>query len=377
MAHSKFPDPIFIARPAALERLGDELQREAIIAVDTESNSLYAYYERVCLIQFSTPKADYLVDPLALEDLSPLAPIFSSPKIEKVFHAAEYDVVCLKRDFDFNFNNLFDTMIAARILGHDKLGLGAILKADFGMQVDKRHQRANWGQRPLPSHLLAYAQVDTHFLIQIRQRLHTELVSKSLWPLACEDFKRLEKVNGRSNGDKNGDCWRINGAHDLDPVEAAVLHELCNYREQVAQSINLPLFKVIGDKTLLAIATQSPENEHELARIPGMSALQMKRHGRQLLKAIERGLNAPPRFPPKYERPEDDYLIRLEVLKDWRKATARKMGVNSDVVLPRDLLYEIAEKNPRSPKRLGEILREVPWRLENFGEQILYLMHKT
>lgn len=108
-----------------------------------------------------------------------------------------------------------------------------------------------------------------------------------------------------------------------------------------------------------------------------MSALQMKRHGRQLLKAIERGLNAPPRFPPKYERPEDDYLIRLEVLKDWRKATARKMGVNSDVVLPRDLLYEIAEKNPRSPKRLGEILREVPWRLENFGEQILYLMHKT
>lgn len=381
MAQAKLPDPIFIARPAALQRLAEELCREAIIAVDTESNSLYAYYEQVCLIQFSTPRHDYLVDPLALDDLSPLKPIFASPDIEKVFHAAEYDVICLKRDFQFSFENLFDTMIAARILGHDQLGLGSILKAEFGVQADKRHQRANWGQRPLPPQLLAYAQLDTHYLIRIRQRLQAELLEKSLWPLASEDFKRLQEVNGggaeRANGEKNDEIWRINGSHDLDPSEAAVLHELRLYREQVAQAINLPLFKVIGDKTLLAIAAQCPRNADELGRIPGMSALQVKRHGKAVLAAIQRGLKSPPLYPPKYRRPDESYLARLEALKEWRKRTARRMGVNSDVVLPRDLLYEIAEQNPRHLLHLGEILAQVPWRLENFGEEILYLLHKN
>ena len=164
-------EPILISLPAALERLASELSSEPIIAVDTESNSLYAYQEKVCLIQFSTPGKDYLVDPLALKNLSPLDPVFRSPKIEKVFHAAEYDLLCLKRDFGFEFNNLFDTMIAAGILGRQALGLGSILKDEYGVQVDKRNQRANWGQRPLPEGLLKYAQLDTHYLIPLRNRL--------------------------------------------------------------------------------------------------------------------------------------------------------------------------------------------------------------
>ena len=379
MAPANLPDPIFIARPAALQRLADELRREAIIAVDTESNSLYVYYERVCLIQFSTPRQDYLVDPLALQDLSPLRPIFASQEIEKVFHAAEYDVICLKRDFQFSFNRLFDTMIAARILGHNSLGLGSILKAEFGVQVDKRHQRANWGERPLPPHLMAYAQLDTHYLIHIRQRLYRELVSKSLWPLAFEDFKRLEKANGIANrrtNDKNNEFWRINGASELDPTAAAVLRELCLYREQAARQANLPLFKIIGDKTLLAIAARLPREAEELARIAGMSALQMKRHGAALLAAIQRGLNSPPLYPPRQRRPDESYLGRLEALKEWRKRTARKMGVNSDVVLPRDILHTIAEENPRHAYHLGEIMQEVPWRLANFGDEILYLLKR-
>jgi len=387
MAQANLPDPIFIARPAALQRLADELQREPIIAVDTESNSLYVYYERVCLIQFSTPRQDYLVDPLALQDLSPLRPIFASQEIEKVFHAAEYDVICLKRDFQLSFNRLFDTMIAARILGHDNLGLGSILRAEFGVQVDKRHQRANWGQRPLPPHLMAYAQLDTHYLINIRHRLHNELVSKSLWQLACEDFKRLQEANERANwrtnwraswrtNDKNNDCWRINGASELDPVEAAVLRELCQYREQAARQADLPLFKIMGDKILLAIAARKPREAGELARIPGMSALQMKRHGKALLAAIQRGLNSPPLYPPRQRRPDESYLARLEALKEWRKRTARRMGVNSDVVLPRDLLHAIAEQNPPHAYHLGEIMEEVPWRLATFGEEILYLLER-
>ena len=127
-----------ITHAAALRTLAKELQRHPIIAVDTESNSLYAYRERVCLIQFSTPLADTLVDPLALDDLTPLAPIFADPKIEKVFHAAEYDLICLKRDFGFEFANLFDTLVAARILGRKQVGLGAIL----GSGVQRRAGQA-------------------------------------------------------------------------------------------------------------------------------------------------------------------------------------------------------------------------------------------
>ena len=400
MAQANIPPPIFIARPAALQRLVEELQGEPIITVDTESNSLYAYYERVCLIQFSTPTQDYLVDPLALEDLGALGPIFASPKIEKVFHAAEYDLLCLKRDFQFSFSRLFDTMIAARILGHENLGLGAILEANFGVQVDKRHQRANWGQRPLPPKLMAYAQVDTHYLIQVREQLHGELLDKGLWPLAQEDFARLERVNGgvprqgsgqalrngsgqalgdrdrSANGEANNDFWRISGAYDLNPAEAAVLCELNGYREQVAQALNLPVFKVIGDRTLVALAAQRPRTADELSRAPGMSVLQMKRHAKGLLRAIERGVEAEPRYPPRYKRPDERYLRRLEVLKNWRKATGQRMGVGSDVVLPRDLLYALAEQDPQDDSELRQVLVEVPWRLKNFGEEILRVLEK-
>jgi len=164
-----------ITQPAALEKLARRLARHSILGVDTESNSLFAYREQVCLIQFSTSDEDALVDPLALDDLSPLADIFASPKIEKIFHAAEYDLICLKRDFGFSFANLFDTMVAARILGWEEIGLGSILKAEFDVQLDKRFQRANWGKRPLAAELINYASRDTHYLIPLRDRLWSDL----------------------------------------------------------------------------------------------------------------------------------------------------------------------------------------------------------
>ncbi|HLE51026.1 MAG TPA: ribonuclease D, partial [Anaerolineales bacterium] len=244
--------PLLITRPAALRQLVDRIAGEPILAVDTESNSLFAYQEQVCLIQFSTSEEDFLVDPLALDDLSPLGALFADQKIEKVFHAAEYDLITLKRDFGFSFANLFDTMLAARILGWEEVGLGSILKAEFNVQLDKRHQRANWGQRPLPAEMLDYARQDTHYLIPLRYRLKSELKAKNRWPLALEDFNRLRYVNGRDPEETPEACWRVSGVNELSPQQTAVLQELCRYREHVAKSINRPLFKVISDRTLLA-----------------------------------------------------------------------------------------------------------------------------
>jgi ribonuclease D len=372
--------PALITRPADLQRLAETLSHETILAVDTESNSLYAYREQVCLIQFSTLRDDYLVDPITLENLSPLALLFSNPRIEKVFHAAEYDIICLRRDFGFQFANLFDTMLAARILGREAVGLGAILEIEFGVHLNKRCQRANWGQRPLPPYLLEYARQDTHYLISLRNRLRDELRQNGLDSLAIEDFDRMSGVSAiEGEGptqpeDKIVDVWRISGAFDLKPQQAAVLLELCRYRDQVAHSNNRPLFKVIADRTLLAIAEALPQNLDELGQLPGMSRGQVERYGNPLLHAVQRGLAAEPIYPPRPVRPDEAFLGRVEALRNWRKATAQKMGVPSDVVLPRDLLFHLAQKNPGQAEDLAEVLSDVPWRAEHFGTQILDLL---
>jgi ribonuclease D len=363
--------PILITRPPALRQLVERLAAEPVLAVDTESNSLFAYRERVCLIQFSTPREDLLVDPLALDDLSALGSLFSNPKIEKIFHAAEYDLITLKRDFNFEFANLFDTMLAARILGWEEIGLGSILKNEFGVQLDKRFQRANWGRRPLPSDMLAYARLDTHYLIPLSMRLKAELKARRRWELAQEDFNRLRYVNGRDPDEQPEAPWRIRGAFDLDPGQAAVLKELSLYREQVAQASDRPVFKVIGDQALVAIAATAPQDFDALRRTLALSENQLQRYGEEVLGAVQRGLEAEPLHPPRFRRPDDDYVLRLEALRAWRKKAAQKMQVKSDVVLPRDLLYSIAARNPGSEKELAELLTQVPWRLEQFGEQIL------
>jgi ribonuclease D len=368
--------PYLITQPAELQKLANKLSQQAMVAVDTESNSLHAYQEQVCLIQFSIPGEDYLVDPLVLLDLTTLNEVFANPAIEKVFHAAEYDLVCLKRDFNFHFSNLFDTMLAARILGRNSLGLGALLEEHFGVKLDKRFQRANWGQRPLPGDLLAYARLDTHYLLELRNRLKTELISAGRWLIAEEDFRRLCKINGRSlELEENGDT-PIAGARELNSQQYAVLLELCKYRDRVAKMQDRPLFKVISTPTLVATASACPGTLNELREIAGMTEGQIRRHGKNLIEAVQHGLAAKPVTPRRSARMDEAMVNRLERLREWRKVTARAMEVESDVVLPRDLMMEVAKKNPRSLERLGEVMADAPWRLEQYGEKILAVLRK-
>ncbi|MFN2175307.1 MAG: ribonuclease D [Anaerolineales bacterium] len=372
-------EPVYISNKSALERLAGELLREQIIAVDTESNSLHAYQERVCLIQFSTYSTDYLVDPIVLKNVSPLEPVFSSSRVEKVFHAAEYDLICLHRDFEFNFSNLFDTMIAAGILGYPALGLGSLLKDKFGVRINKRYQRANWGERPLPMYLKLYAQQDTHYLLSLRDLLRRELIERNLVRLAVEDFKRLSRVkaikkNAYQPGNVEQNFWRVNGSNDLVPQKAAVLLELCRYRDEIARKRDLPLFKVLSDRTLLSIAEQTPVDLDELNRVPGVSDSQVKRHGAKLLVAVQTGMQAKPIYPPKRTKSNGKYLYRVDNLKQWRKITAQNMGVGPDVILPRDLLFKVAKRNPHSLDELAEVFKAVPWRMEHFGEEIIAVL---
>jgi ribonuclease D len=363
--------PVWVDKVDALQKLVAELSRQTRIAVDTESNSLYAYREQVCMIQFSTDERDFLVDPLALDDLSLLAPIFADENIEKVFHAAEYDLICLKRDFGFEFANLFDTMQAARILGYKSVGLNNLLAQKFEVSLNKRYQKANWGERPLPPAQIDYARLDTHYLLDLRDVLKAELKEKGRWDLAQEDFTRACLVeNGSSK--KNGYApWeRVSGQQDLSRRELTILKELCDCRERIAKRMDRPPFKVISDDRLLAIAQTVPHSMDELSALR-VTDRQLRICGQALLEAVKQGEEAPYVERRHFERPPEAYLVRVDALKNWRKQVARGMGVESDIILPRTQLYAIAESNPGNQHELSAVMGDSSWRLAQFGRQIL------
>ena len=369
--------PVMVDQVNALINLADTLAAQPQVAVDTESNSLFAYQEQVCLIQFSIPAEDYMVDPIALPDLSVLGKVFSDPKIEKIFHAAEYDLICLKRDYEFQFNNVFDTMQAARILGRTNVGLAAMLESEFAITIEKKYQRANWGERPLSSAMLAYARLDSRYLIDLRNRLHAELVEKGLLGLAQEDFRRVTLVDPGVTELEPPLYWRINGSQKLTPSQNGVLQALLEYRDHQARRSDLPPFKVLSNQTLMQIAEELPLTWEALADIPGLSARQRERHANGLLGAIKHGLLTPPLPKPVNHRPAEAVLVRLEILREWRKETARKLEVESDVVLPRDVMELIANKAPATRNELRELMQEIPWRFEHYGRQILAaIQHK-
>lgn len=350
------------------------LQTQPRVAVDTESNSLHAYRERVCLIQFSIPTADYLVDPLALSDLAPLGPFFAAADVEKVFHAAEYDLMCLKRDFGFACRRLFDTRVASRTLGWPQDGLGDLLLQQFGLQLDKRHQRSDWGQRPLPPGLLDYARLDTHYLLELRDRLAEALRRAGRWEEACEEFVRLEQVEAHCNGFDPDGYWRIATAGKLSPPQVAVLQQLYLLREDLARAADRPPFKVMGNQTLLAVAQAAPMTLDALATLPGMTDRQIQRYGEPLLAAVHRGLRMPPPQPPAHERIEDDVLARYDALRLWRKRAAEAHQVESDVILPREVLWEIARRAPHNAEELKQIMTPLLWRHQAYGREILRVL---
>jgi ribonuclease D len=362
--------PVLVQSTDDFVELINDLAGQPRIAVDTESNSLYAYRERVCLIQFSTPEIDYILDPLVLDDLSPLAPIFRDPHIQKVFHAAEYDLICLGRDFGFTFSNIFDTMQAGRILGRKQAGLDRLLADKFDIKVNKHFQKADWGVRPLSQELLLYARLDTHYLIALSDILRAELESKGLWQLAKEDFQLACSSNGAKPKAEVPAWMRFNARHDLAPRDLTVLNELLACREQIAAKLDRPPFKVLDDEILVAIAKAMPTTLEGLAET-GLTSKQMQYWGPLFLEAVSRGMDAPLVKRVAVQRPDDDFLKRLDKLKNWRKKAAAQMDVESDVVLPRSLVIALAE---RGPQDLRSVMECSPWRLERFGEQILEVL---
>ena len=277
--------------------------------------------------------------------------------------------MCLKRDYGFTFKNIFDTMQAARILGFKHLGLSGLLEGQFRVEPVKSFQKANWGKRPLPEEMKHYARVDTHFLIPLRARLQEQLQKNGVLELAREDFKRL---CGVENNHLEVPLYaHVSGYHKLDSQKLAVLNALCVYRDKLAAEANRPHFKIIGSRALHALADMCPNSQEALADVEGLSPRLAKRYGKGLIRAVRDGLSVPPITLKKNKRPSQSYINRIDGLKQWRKEKGKKIGVQSDVILPRDILEKIAGSRPNDLRSLQEMMQEVPWRFNHFGGEIL------
>ena len=362
----------WVANEAAWRACLAALRAVPRLAIDLEANSMYAYTERACLIQISTADADFILDPLANLDLSGLGDIIADPAVEKVFHAAEYDLILLRRDYDWHLHNLFDTMWAARILGYKQFGLAGMLEGAFGLRLSKRFQKANWCHRPLSAGELAYAQKDTHYLLALRDRLAAELEARGLLAEALETFAEQSRVKMPHNGFDPDAFWNINGVFDLAPAQQAALKALYVYRDREARRRNAPHFKVLSDQTLMELATRLPARLSEMDAIHGMTIGQQQRYGRPILGLIAEARQAPaPQPPPRPPRLPDAVLIRYDKLHRWRKARAQARGVESDVIISRDALWAIAQANPRTLDELAALNALGPYRLGQYGEEII------
>lgn len=247
--------PVLIADGRGLDALADGVGREAAVALDTESNSFHVYRERVCLLQLSTPGADYVVDPFAV-DVRPLGEALA--RREVVLHGADYDVRCLKREFGWTLPRLFDTMAASRRLGATRLGLAALVESHCGVRLAKDHQRSDWGRRPLSAEQVRYAALDTHFLLRIHQRLRAELETRGLAEAARREFEQIAAVEPRPRVFDPEGWRRLQGGRGLDQAGREVLRALWIAREKRASEIDRPPFKVLGEHAMVEIARTRP-----------------------------------------------------------------------------------------------------------------------
>jgi ribonuclease D len=326
-----------------LEEVVVELRQETRLAIDTESNGFYAYQEQVCLLQMSSPREDFIIDPIAVPDLSPLGELMADPRIEKVFHAGEYDVLCLKRDYGFRFANMFDTMIAGRLLGAKELGLAAAIRRYFGVTLSKKLQRADWGLRPLSDAHLTYAQFDTHYLLRLADILKGLLHEKGREGDAAEACAQLAEIEPVIRSFDPEGYWRLSGRSRLSARQMACLREIYLLREHQAKSVNRAPFRIMPEELMLRLAEAMPESQEALAEVRGMTPYLLRRFGGAILAALGRGRTAePPVEPPRLGRHRSNKEHRLfEQLRQWRKAQAERESVEPIVILDSQSLREI------------------------------------
>ena len=346
------------------------LFQERCIAIDTESNSRHRYPERVCLIQVATNSEVYLIDTLAVDDMTPIGEVLTNETVVKVIHGAEYDIRCLDREWGFRVRSLFDTSIAARLVGMKQTGLSVLIEALVGVHVPKstRIQRSDWSRRPLSDEALNYAATDVWYLLCIQKALESNLrnLARSHW--VSEECARLEEIRHVAP-DPETAFLSLKGSRTLDGQEKAVLKRLFMLREAEARRRNRPPYYVLPHETLVHLASNPTA---DLAQFPPLRRLVKSRFGRLLRAALRRGLADPPISSPIRHsiRPMTSTEVeRLKILKKWRVDLGRQLSIDPASVWPMISLERLA----KAPRTLGAELKSPEvrqWQGEQFSTSL-------
>lgn len=364
-----------------LKKIVNSIKMEKAVAVDLEADSMYHYKEKVCLIQMATERVSIVVDPLAIKDLTPLKPIFSRHDIKKIFHGADYDVRSLYRDFKIRINNLFDTELACRFLGIKETGLQAVLRTFFNVKVDKKFQKKDWSKRPLPQEMITYASKDVNYLLPLAMILTKRLKKMDRLSWVHEECEALSHV--RPNLSNEGPLFlKFKGAGRLKSKSLYVLEALLQFRKQVAEKKDRPLFKIISNDSVMKIATARPVTLRRLKNLKALSNRQISMYGSDLIKVVAEALEKPNSELPVYPSNQPPVLPdgapkRIKALKTWRASKARTLGLDPGMLCPNALITAIAVENPDSSNSLETIKGMQNWQRQAFAREIIGVLKRA
>ena len=364
--------PIYLDTSNTVDAFFASIANARILALDTEGASFHRFVDRIYLLQLSTREQSAIIDPLPVGKPAGLGAVLEDPAVEIVFHDADYDLRLLHQDYGWHTRNIFDTRVAAQLLGIRAFGLAALLEKYFGVKLDKKHQRADWSMRPLTQGMLDYAAQDTIHLLELRDRLKAELERSGRWDWAREEFGLLEGT--RWSGDDSANAFlRIKGARDLSRRELAILRELVPWRDAIAGELDRATFRVLGNEQLLEIAKQQPASRDMLGAIKGMPRGILDARAGELLDAVKRGLAVSeadlPRFPKAQRWDRDpDFDSRVNALKTARDAAATRLDLDPGVLCSRDRMEAVARKNPSSQEEVETVPELRRWQARELGE---------
>lgn len=370
--------PVYLDTSSAVDSFLTSIANARILALDTEGASFHRFVDRIYLLQLSTREQTAIIDPIPIGTPPRLGALLEARDVEVVFHDADYDLRLLQQDYGWHVRNIFDTRVAAQLLGLRAFGLAALLERYFGVKLDKKHQRADWSMRPLTQGMLDYAAQDTIHLLELRDRLKHDLEHAGRWEWAREEFSLLE---GTKWGDEDpaNSFLRLKGARDLTRRELAVLRELVPWRDSIARQLDRATFRVVGNEQLLEIARQQPATRDALGAIKGMPRGILESRGAEVLDAVRRALAVPeaelPRFPkaPRWDR-DPEFDARVSALKTVRDETATRLDLDPGVLCARERLEAVARKNPKTPADLDAVSELRHWQRSVLGEGFLKVL---
>lgn len=371
-------DITLIERSEELERVQNQLASANRIALDCEAAGFHRYSDRLCLVQLTHDDRTFLLDPLSIDVGDLLRPILEDPSREVVMHGADFDLRLLDRDLDINLQGLFDTQIAASILGIDGIGLQSLLERTLDVQLSKKYQRADWARRPLPEEMLKYAALDTHHLLTLADRLTQELSEAGRMDWAREEFAELQKIR-YEEPEESDPAARLKAARDMTDREVHRLREALHWRDEIARERDRAPFRVANDSVLIQAARQPPASVEALIDIRGMNRGLARQEGEGLIRRLQevesladddvQGL--PPTEYSGRGRPPPEVQDRMRTLKKVRNQRAAELGIDRGTLLPNALLEELALEPPDEVEDVSRVPGIRTWQAEILGPDLV------